>query len=211
MAIPHQRVFNQVFAQLNANPTAYGGASEKPEYRDAEVWDVMQAVECEIFAGLGRAVKHGRRKNLTGLNLIFETVVTNGAEIPSHVGPILEVEIDGLFGTPLDVDMVRELAGRNVLNLKLTDGYWGTKDNFLYFTGTQAKVTYFNYTRPVFANLAAFLVGESKLEPEFESCWVDLVVGRVMPREGAFLQAASVYTQRGMMTLAGLLGEQIVK
>jgi hypothetical protein len=212
MAIPYQRIFNQVLGQLNANPSDYGGASEKPEYRDEEIWDAITAEECTIFAGIGRAVKHGRRKNLTGLTLIYETVVANGAEIPSHVGPVLEVEIGGQFGTPLDVDAVRELAGRNVLNLKLTGGYWGVSDNFLYFTGpSPAKVTYFNYARPVFADLAVFLAGESKLEAEFEPILVDLTVGRVMPREGAFLQAASVYTQRGLTMLGALLGEQAVK
>lgn len=212
MAIPIQRVFNQVLAQINANASSYGGASEKPEYRDEEIQDVMLAEEANIYAGIGRAVKHGRRKNLTGLTLVSEANVAYGGEMPSHIGPILEVEVDGHFAQPLEVDTLRELVDRNVLGLTLTDGYFGTKDNFLFFTGTSpAKVTFFNYVRPTFANLAAFLAADSKLEPEFEPIWVDLTVGRVMPREGSYVAAAQGYYQRGLAMLAAMLGEQVAK
>jgi hypothetical protein len=212
MTIPIQRVFNQVLGQLNANASNYGGASEKPEYRDNEVMDVMLAEEANIYTAIGRAEKHGRRKNLAGLTLVSEVNVANGGELPSRIGPILEVEIDGLFGTPLELDAVRELVNKNVLNLKLNQGYWAVNDNFLWFTGTgPAKVTFFNYTRPTFPNLAAFLAADSKLEAEFETVWVDLTVGRVMPREGAYVQAADAYYKRGLAMLATLLGEQVAK
>lgn len=201
--IPYARIYDQVSAALNtSSPTAgYTGQTEaKPQYSDAERMNAILNEEARIWATIAQAVTLGRRVNAGGLNpdIIKSIALSDGAMIPTHMGPVLAVEIEGEIANRVSAHVVSRLRQRNVLNLQMTGGLWSVTDNILRFTGTsQATVRYFDWQKPAYGNVAAFLAAESMLAGEYEPALVDLATGRVMPREGNFVEAAMKIMARG--------------
>lgn len=201
--IPYSRVFDQISAALNtSSPTAgYTGQSEaKLQYSEAERMNAILNEEARIWVAIAHAVSLGRRVNAGGLNpdIIKSVDLNDGQVIPTHIGPLISVEIGGEVANKQSSHVVTRLLQRNVLNLKMTEGLWAQVDNILRFTGTgPATVRYFDWQKPAYGSVAAFLAAESMLALEFEPALVDLATGRVMPREGNFIEAANKLLARG--------------
>jgi len=201
--IPYSRVYDQVSAALNtSSPTAgYTGQTEtKPQYSEAERMNAILNEEARIWLTIGQVVEQGRRVNVGGLNpdVVKSVDLSDGEFIPARMGPIISVEIDGQVANRMSAHVVARLRNKNVLNLKMTDGLWGVTDNILRHTGSdKATVRYFDWQKPAYGSVGAFLAAESMLALEFEPALVDLATGRVMPREGNFIEAANKSLARG--------------
>ena len=213
--IPYQRVFDQVSAALNtsSNTAGYTGQSEaKLQYSEAERMNAILNEEARIWVAIGQVVQQGRRVNAGGLNpdVVKSVNLNDGQVIPAHIGPIISVEIDGAVVNKVSPHVATRMIQRNVLNLKMGGDLWAQTDNILRHTGGGvATVRYFDWQKPAYGSVAAFLAGESMLALEFEPALVDLATGRVMPREGNFIEAATKLMNRGGSLVQALTNVQL--
>lgn len=216
MGVLRDTIYRQVAANLNAAPGQYANVVIDDEaYSALAIMDAILNQESYLLHKIAESLFNGNRTNL-GLpfdDLIVTVDVSNGALIPAHIGPVIGVTIDNVPAEICAASEVGRLRIKNPLKLQLAGQLYGLEDNRLYFTSevstvTQAQVHLFQFERPDFDDdIDDFKNSFSPVPGEYQQAWIDLSTGAVMSREGAMVQAAQIYLNRGENVMREILGE----
>lgn len=205
--------YNTVVAELNAGEGIWAGAVTDELYAPEAIREAILTAEGEMIAAFLTAWSHGRRflDAVAGRQLLRVATVADGGVIPSHIGGVTAVIVNGHVCEPVSLASLMDLKADNILKLRtISHLYALTGDNRLYFTGTgSASVHHTWYEKPSFADMNAFLAGEMLAPPELERPIIDRAMARILPREGEMMGVSQSYFIRSEITRREILGQNV--
>lgn len=194
MAIVLQDVVDQVASLLNA-VSSYGGSVDDPRHSTGEIQRAIHNADDQIVRAIYETDGHPHRREAGS----SPATVTNGGQIPDHIGPILgvEIQVSGTWKAGKTAPLAKVQSWiDNVNSLTSHKGYYCiSSDNILYFTGDAARVKFCSPTR------VTGLTSAPACPDEYFPILVDLALAELFAKEGDSVEAANYYFQRGVAGL----------
>lgn len=209
--VTYDYLARMVVHNLNAAEGAWAAESSDPAYLNEAVWNAILDAEAEQIEAILMAMFHGRRQHVP--TLIASAALSNGSAIPSHIGPLISVMVNGRQCAPAPLELVTRVRGGLQIRMdaRLSEALYAEDPaGNLYFTGLgQATVKYGNYLRPDFVDFADFKDGTPLAPPEDFSAVIDRAVARLLPKEGDNIGVSQTHWTRAEARLNQKRGQKV--
>lgn len=130
-----------VVAALNAAGT-YTAVPSDPRFYTTQIQDACNNADGLVVEAICSNRSHPRRQGF-----LTSSIVANGALVPSHIGPIEGVVIDGKGSEPWPVTEIENERLNPLSLISYNKHYWIDGSNLFFHNGTSATVHYAAYTR----------------------------------------------------------------
>lgn len=180
-------ILDLVRSLLNAS-TDYGVNDDLKRHPDDELIDAIRFADEQVVGALLSVLNHPRRSDyLTAVPII------HGENIPSHIGAIGAVKVDGLSPQYLPSPEIEILRAANTAGRLLYSGpYFDVDGERLYYSGSTATVDIARYNETG---------GTLQSPPEYDYAVVDLALAHLFAKEGSETPTAQHFGDLAMKAL----------
>lgn len=176
--ICHGHVNGPKLTSASSYPTT--NTDGKRGFSDGRVDHAVQFASADVFGIFTASPTNSRRRDF-----VVTAPVTSGSLLPTHVGPVGAVRVDGKPGKLCSADMVQWLID-NALSLTERQGYYAIDADRILFVGTSATVDVVQLPDPVDPSL---------IPVEYANAVVAIALSYLFAFEGENLGAAQHYAQ----------------
>lgn len=211
MAATNADVARRVIHALNADKTNSNAAvSTDPAYSNSAIQAGVLDGIAQVAQAILEAPTHARRAG----SLTTSATVAHGAQIPSHVGRVLGVAVDGEWLEPDVSAYVSRVAGAdqrrtNPLKLDFQNNptFSVTGDNRLLLAGATSALVYFGrYERPTYTSYEEFLAAALPVGDEYVPA-IFFCAMKLIAQEGENIEPFRAYYNEGKVLLGKIQGE----